>query len=199
MATETYELSIQGINNASYRETVLHFSGVGVATGDTLAAAESLLNGWDATCSTAWLATLPASYQLVQIQARRVMPKSSATATKQFGVGTRPGTRGSNATGQQTCPSIFLVPAMGTKSGGRIFWPDVPQGDLNQSAYVAAWVTLINTALGLMITGFTNSAITWTLGVFSRKLGTFSNIASHSMSPVIGFQSKRRRPVGAVG
>src|SRR6478736_2267922 len=133
MATETYELRIQGTLSASYREVVQHFSGNGVSATDTLAAAESLVAGWIAAAQTAFLLTLPATYSLNRLVARRATPKPSAQGITTYGSFSTVGTRGSNANQQQMCPSIFLVPQMGTKSGGKIFWPAVPAGDMVQS------------------------------------------------------------------
>lgn len=199
MATETYELSIDGLNTSSYRDTVLHFSGVGVASGDTLAAGESLIAGFIANCETLFLLTMPQSYSLIAYRARRATPKPSFVAHNEFGVGAKQGTRGSSTTAQQTCPSVFLVPTMGTKSGGKIFWPCVQAGDINQNQYVAGWQTAVNNVLAAMIAGFTTAGITWTLAIYSRKHGSTSNVAGHNFSPVIGFQGRRRKPTGAVG
>lgn len=198
MATETYELSLSGTLNASYRETVMHFTGVGVASGDTLAAGESLILGFRTNLEALFLATLPASYFLILYQARRATPKPSAVAHTSYGAMSTPGTRGSNANAQQTCPSIFMVPPMGTKSGGRIFWPAIPNGDLVQSNYSAGWQTAVNAYFTAAIAGFTQSGITWTQAIYSRKLQTASTIVGHNFSPLVGFQGRRRKPVGAV-
>lgn len=198
MANRVYALNIEGIMAASYRQTVLHFQSTGTNDNDTLAAAESLCAGFNASCMTSFLATLPSQYMVVRLTARRVGLKPSATGCLYYGVGLKPGTRGSDCTAQQLCPSIFLVPTMGTKSGGKIFWPAVPQGDVVQNSPAAGWITVLNTAIAAMVSGFTNAGITWTLGIYSRKLNSVSNVTSHSMSPVLGFQSRRRKPVGAV-
>lgn len=198
MANRCYQLAIDGCDQASYRSTILHFQSTGTSDTDTVAAGVSLTSGFDASLKAAFLATLPAAYSIVMLAARRVDLKPSATIYKSYGFNNQFGTRGSNATGQQTCPSIFLVPTMGTKSGGRIFWPCIPQADLVTSSYSAGWQTAVNSFLTSAISGFTNAGITWTLCVYSRKLNTMANIASHSFSPVIGFQSKRRKPAGAI-
>jgi hypothetical protein len=198
MATRTYQLEIQGTLFASYRETVLHFSSPDTNDNDTLAAGESLCSAFNTSALAQFLATLPGNYSVTRLAARRVQLKPSATACRYYGIGTQPGTRGTDGTGQQTCPSIFLVPTMGTKSGGRIFWPTIPQADLVQGAPATAWQTAVNTCLATLIAGITAASMTWTLVVYSRKLGISSNITSHSFSPVVGFIGKRRKPVGAV-
>lgn len=198
MANRIFSLQIQGVLNASYRDTVLHFQSTGTNDNDTVAAGESLCNGWNTAIRALWLATLPGSYFLVRLQARREVLHPSAETCKYYGVGADPGTRGSTANAQQICPAVFLVPTMGVKSGGRIFWPCIPDGDIVQGVPVAGWQTAVDAVIAALVAGFTNAGITWTLAVFSRKLGTVSNVASHSMSPVVGFQGKRRKPVGAV-
>lgn len=198
MATRVYQLSIQGVLLTSYRETVLHFTSPDTNDNDTVAAGESLMNAFNSAALTQFLATLPAQYNLVRLTARRVALKPSATTCKFYAIGTAPGTRGTDGTGQQTCPSIFLVPTMGTKSGGRIFWPSIAQADLVQNSPSSGWQTAVNTVIATLIAGITSASMTWTLTVFSRKLGTTANITSHSFSPVVGFIGRRRKPVGAV-
>lgn len=198
MANRCYSLEIQGVLNSSYRECVLHFQSTGTADNDTLAAGESLCNGFHASLRTLWLATLPLTYSLVRLAARRVDLKPSVTAHRYYGIGLNTGTDGANATSQQLCPSIFLVPTMGTKSGGKIFWPAISQAQCVQGVVTIAWQTLVDAFIAAAISGFTNSGITWTLAVYSRKLNTISNVASHSYSPVVGFQNRRRTPIGAV-
>jgi len=198
MANRCYQLSVEGVLSASYRANVLHFQSAGTVDTDTVAAGESLCNAFDASLKALWLATLPSSYSLVTVQARRVDLKPSATAYKTYGVGSEIGTRASNACGQQTCPSIFLIPTMGVKSGGRIFWPAIPDGDLVTSSYSAGWMTAVNAFFTAALAGISSGGITWTLAVYSRKLNLISNIASHTFSPVVGFQGRRRKPAGAV-
>jgi len=196
MANRCFQLSVQGVLLNSYREITLHFASTGTNDNDTVAAGDSLINGWHTAIKTLFLATLPSSYMLQRLEARRVDLKPSFVSHKFYITGTGAGTRGSDATGQQICPSVFLVPTMGVKSGGKVFWPAIPQGDLVQNSLVGAWVTAADAAIAAMISGFTNGGMTWTMCVFSRKLGTIANIASHHWSPLIGFQSRRRKPVG---
>lgn len=198
MANRCFQLSVEGVLTASYRANILHFQSAGTVDTDTLAAGESLCAAFNTSLKALWLATVPSSYSLVTLQARRVDLKPSATAYLTAGVGTDVGTRGSNACGQQTCPSIFLIPTMGVKSGGRIFWPTIPDGDLVTSSYSAGWMTAVNAFLTAALAGITSGGITWTLCVYSRKLNLISNIASHTFSPVVGFQGRRRKPAGAV-
>jgi hypothetical protein len=198
VASRTFQLEIQGLLVASYRETVLHFASPDTNDNDTVAAGESLCSAFDSAARTQFLATLPAAYSLTRLTARRVSLKPSATTCKFYGISAQVGTRATDGAGQQTCPSVFLVPTMGTKSGGRIFWPTIPQADLVQNSPSAGWQTVVNTFIATLVAGITAASMTWTLVVYSRKLNTTANITSHSFSPVVGFIGKRRKPVGAV-
>jgi hypothetical protein len=198
LANRCYQLSLEGCLSASYRQTILHFQSGGTNDNDTVAAGESLLAAFDASAKAQFLGTLPTSYSLVRMTARRVALLPSAGTCKYYGFAAQTGTRSGTAAGQQTSPSLFLVPTMGTKSGGRIFWPGILQSDLSQSDPGSSFMSAVNTFIGTLMTGITNAGMTWTLCVYSRKLQTFSNIASHSMSPVVGFIGRRRKPVGAV-
>lgn len=198
MATETYELCVDGVQSASYRSMVLHFSGVGVNSNDTLAAGDSLVTGFRLTCEAAMLAALPSSYSLMEYRARRATPKPSAVSRSSFQVAGVPGTGASTCTAMQTCPCIFLVPTMGVKSGGKIFFPAVPTGELDQNTFSGTWSGLIDTWMATMLSPFTQAGIDWQLAIFSRKLLTTSDVAGYHLSSVIGFQNRRRKPTGAV-
>jgi hypothetical protein len=87
---------------------------------------------------------------------------------------------------------------MGTVSGGKIFWPAVPQGDIFESIPQAAWQTAVNAWFTAMLAGFTNAGITWLLGVYSKKHNSFAQITGHQFSPLVGFLKKRKNPTGAV-
>lgn len=194
MPNRCYAISIEGQLLGNYRENVLHFQSTGTNDNDTLAASESLNGGWFTNIMGLWLATLPASYQLYRLSSRRVDLKPSATGHRYLGIGTHPGTRGTDATSQQCCPSIFLIPTMGTFSGGKIFWPAIPQGDLVNNVVSTGWQTAVDACIAAMVSGFTSSSITWSLAIYSKKRNTISAVTSHSYSPYVGFLVKRRGP-----
>src|SRR5215471_14675486 len=125
MSNTIHQLSIDGVDIASYRSTVLYFLATGANDNDTLSSTEALVNGWVASLQNLWLGTLPSSYNITQLRARRSAFKPSYVAHKKYNVGNLPGTRSGSSTSQQLNPVLFLVPTMGTKSGGKIFWPSI--------------------------------------------------------------------------
>lgn len=198
MATETYLLSIQGSLQGQYRENVIAFQSAGLGANQTLDNAGNLINAFIAHGQTPWLATQPVSYSLDLLSARRAFPKPSATAYVQYQAFTVPGTRGNSATSYNLCPSVFLVPPMGTKTGGRIFMPAIAQADISNNSYAGGYVTAIANLMAAFIGGMAGSGSNWQLCVFSRKNVSASLVSSYTLSTRIGFQSKRRRPVGSV-
>jgi hypothetical protein len=87
---------------------------------------------------------------------------------------------------------------MGTKSGGKIFWPTISLGDIVNSSPISAWRTAVTAWLNAVKAGITNAGITWTLAIWSRKTQSTANVSIGQFSPLIGFQSNRRKPTGAV-
>jgi len=197
MATEVFQLTIEGMHMGQYTENVLHFQSTGSDPLDTYAAGISLINGAIASLETAWLALLPGTYTLTGYTARRVSQVGGLTRHKMYPAFSVPGTGGSLGEAYQLCPAIFLVPAMGAKSGGKIFLPSVAQGSIISNALQTAYKTALTTFIAALIAGFTNAGITWANGVWSRKLRSFSPTTSGQVSPMIGYQKRRRSPTGA--
>ncbi len=197
MATEFYLLSIQGSVNGQYNEVVQCFQGVGVASADTLAAGSDLLAAWDASVRAKWLAALPASYNLDRIAARRAFPKPSATAHAQYLYGTQIGSGTGAGASYNLCPCIIMIPPLGVKSAGKTFMPAVPDGAIINNVIQTAYNTTLNTLFNQLITGFTGSLATWTLAVYSRKNNSGSLVQAITKSLKLGFQGRRRKPVGS--
>lgn len=197
MATQTYLLSVQGAVLGSYNECVLAFQSTGLSATDTLDAAGDLVNAFQAHAQTLWLDCLPASYYLNILSARRATPAPSAEAHIQYQAFSVQGLRGAGATAYNLCPSVFLVPPMGTKSGGRVFMPAIAQGDLTNNSYLGAYVTAIDNLFTALTAGLAGSGTNWQLAIYSRKNLSTSLALSWVLSPRIGFQGRRRNPAGA--
>lgn len=195
MATETYELVVQGVVQQERSEVVMHFESDNVVANETFTNATSLVTSWRTNVIAAFLNCLPNAYILERLAARRAHPKPSAVAHWQYDYGAQQGAIGANVVGDQVCPSIFLVPPMGTKSGGRIFMPCVDITSVFNNQYAAGYVTLINSFMALQTANFGVSGVHWQQVVYSRKLNTSSHVLSWNLSSRIGFQKRRRSPV----
>ena len=194
VANEVYQLAIQGFLNSNWRENVMCFRGTGVDTNDTKKASKDLIDAWSLHIRSNFLALLPNTYILQNMMCKRVSPFGSFSSRLILESGLFSGTTSAPATTQQCCPSIFMVPAMGVKSGGKIFLPGISQGDITNNAFTAGYNTRINTFMSSMTTGFAGTLYTWQLVIFSRKLNTNSIVQSWHLSPFIGFVRKRQWP-----
>jgi hypothetical protein len=195
MATETYELQIQGVQQQERNVVVMHFESDNVTANETFSNGTSLITSWVTNVMTDFLLALPNSYWLDRITARRAHPKPSAVAHRQFDNNTVAGGIAGTVVGDQTCPSIFLVPPMGTKSGGRIFMPCVDVTSVIGNQYQAGYVSAINTFMADQTTNFGVSGIHWQQVVYSRKNNTSAHVLSWVLSNRIGYQKRRRSPV----
>lgn len=198
MATENYLLSVQGVTQNGYNECVMCFQSAGLSSTDTLDAGQDLITAFNGHALALWLQCLPSSYQVIALTARRAFPKPSGVAVRGYDFGTQTGSSGPNATSVSLCPTIFLVPPMGTKSGGRVFMPAVAGGDYVNNSPSAGYITNIGLAFGAMITGLAGSGTNWKLAIFSRKNVSASLALTFGISSAIGFQGRRRKPVGGV-
>lgn len=193
MATDYYQLRIQGLHQTEYNECVLHFRGVNLTAADYVANADDLVNSFVSECLDNWLDILPASYQVLRLTAKKASTGGGAERSDEFQFGDRPGTVAGGAAAQQLCPAILLVPTMGIKTAGKFFLPCINESMITSNAVSATWLTKLSTLMGPLLSGFTGSSITWDLVVFSRKNGTFSDVVDYSVSPIVGFQRRRQR------
>jgi hypothetical protein len=157
MATENYILSINGMTGSSYNQVDLCFQSAGLSSTDTLDGAGDLVNAFIAHAQTLWLAMLPGSYNLNSLSARRAFPKPSASAVSQNQAFANGGALGASSTGLSLCPSIFLVPPMGIKSGGKIFLPAVGQSEIVDNTYSGAFVTAVDAFMTAVTAGLAGS------------------------------------------
>lgn len=197
MATEFYLLSIQGSVNGQFNEVVQCFQGTGVSTSDTLGGGGDLIAAWATGAATKWLACLPQSYFLDRLVARRAFPKPSASAHAQQQAFSQGGTLAVNSTSYNLCPCTILIPGLGVKSAGRNFMPCVPDGQVVNNAIGAGYRTALDAYYNQLIAGLTGSIASWALAIYSRKHGTGSLVVAATHSLKLGFQSRRRRPVGS--
>lgn len=195
MATETYELIVQGVSVQERNECVLHFTSDNVTANDTLDNGESLIDSFHTNIMPLWLACMPVSYYVDRLAARRVITKPSAVAHRQYENNEQEGTLDSNAASDQLCPSVLLIPPTGTKSAGRCFMPSVGRNQIVDNLYIAGYQTVIDALFAAMTANFGVSGKHWQLAVYSRKFNSATLAQAWQLSSRLGFQKNRRAPV----
>jgi len=197
MATENYLLSVQGVQKTTYMENILCFQSTGLSSTDTLDSANDLISAFRTHAESSWQQVTSIDYQITMYAARRAFPKPSGTAYQQLDDGDVQGSL-ATANGINVCPAVHLIPPMGVKTGGRVFMPAVGIDAVQNNAYVAGYSANIATLFGILITGMAGSGTDWKLAIYSRLNTSASLALNFGLSPRIGFQSRRRKPVGGV-
>jgi len=168
------------------------------ATNDTpYDNSNALIAFFNTNITPLFLATLPQDYYIDSLIVRRLGPTSGNYAALDYEPLMNPGTRGANAVSEQLCPCVTLIPPMGVKSAGRVFLPAVAKADYNLNIASPTYITAVNTLFNAMIAGGSVAGGTATLVIFSRKHNTSSVVAAYHLSPFIGYQRRRARPVGS--
>lgn len=194
MSTELYELRISGTHQQEYFENVLNFVGENLVADDVIANADDLLLAFASNVQDAYLDMLPGSTQLRRLTAIRSSPLHGVGRVREYQEGDWPGTAGATAQSQQLCPILRLIPPMGVKTAGRFFLPGIATADINSNVVQNRWTTAAATLMGLMLAGFTQSSITWTIGIRSRATNSYHKAVDYDTSPIIGWQRRRERP-----
>lgn len=76
--------------------------------------------------------------------------------------------------------------------------PCVADGDYVNNSPSAGYITNIGLVFAAMITGLAGSGTNWKLAIYSRKNISASLALTFGISSRIGFQGRRRKPVGGV-
>lgn len=197
MATATYRLAIRGNNQSQPNEVVTHWQAIGITLGSAYDEALALVGLWDSTFRAKWLDMLPDNYSLESVIARRIAPTPGEYAIEDYESAMFPGTKGSTSVGAQLCPCVTLIPVMGVKSAGRVFLPCVGQTMINLNAPTAPYKTAVSAYFtpAIAFTSFLGGTVQQV--IYSRKLNIVSEISAFQLSPVLGYQRKRARPIGS--
>lgn len=197
MAIGLYRTDWRGNLAGQFRENIIYWRlnpDPGTNGYDT---AQQLIIALNATFKPLWLAMLPPDYALDAILARQVGPVGGNYASVDYQSGIFVGTRGTEAASQQLCPCVTLIPPMGVKSAGRVFLPAVDKADFVMNAPTAGYLTAIGNFFNAAIGGVSVAGGTASIAIFSRKLNTSSETSTFNLSPAIGYQRKRARPIGS--
>lgn len=196
MPDELHRVEWRGNLKGQYRANVMHWRILGATNDTPYDNALQLTSFIHSSIVPLFLDTLPDDYSLDAILVRRIGPTAGNYAAVDYAPLSQPGSRTGPAVSEQLCPCITMIPPMGTKSAGRMFLPAVAKGDINLNVYLAGYITVVNALMAGMVTGGSVAGGTASICVFSRKLNTVSAVLDYHLSPVLGYQRRRARPVG---
>jgi hypothetical protein len=193
MATDYYQLRVQGLHQTEYNECVMHFQGTGLDVADYIQNAKDLVDSWMDSIQALWNNMLPESQTTLRLSAKKASAGGGGEYIFDLPIGDQVGTVGGGAASQQLCPVLTLIPPMGVKSPGKIFLPCIAEGQIAANVVNAAWKSNAAALMSPLLSGFTFSGATWQLAIRSRATNSFSIAADYSLSPTVGFQRKRQR------
>ena len=194
MASELYQLRLSGNHTSEYWENVLYFQGDNLSAGDVIHNARDLLSNWVNNGQEPFLNLLPNTCYLNREVGKRQDVAGGIEVVNQYDYQALQGAAADQASSQQLCPIVRLIPPMGTKTAGRFFLPGIAEADVEANTPSADWLSRLSTLMSILIGGMNDGAITWKIAVFSRKLGTHALALDYDTSPIVGWQSRRRKP-----
>lgn len=194
MASELYQLRISGNHTSEYWENVLYFQGDNLSAGDVIHNARDLLSNWANNARDPFMNMLPSTVYCNREVAKRQDDAGGIEVVNQYDYQANQGTVSGEASSQQLCPIVRLIPPMGTKSAGRFFLPAIAEGQVEANTPSSTWLSNLSTLMSILLGGMNDGAITWTIAVFSRKNNSHQKALDYDTSPIIGWQSRRRKP-----
>lgn len=194
MSTELYVLELHGTHSSEYWQNNIYFEGENLSAGDVIVNARDLISNWRNNAEDQYLALLPSTVALERLVARRVDVAGGISVVHQYQFFDIVGAVAGGASSYQLCPIVRLIPPNGVKSAGRFFLPAIAESQIANNIPSGTWVTNLGSLMTILLSGMNDGAITWTVAIYSRKLNQFHKAADYDTSPIIGWQSRRRRP-----
>jgi len=201
MALETYEVVISGTLAGQFVQTVLHVNLDNTADEPPFDVADTIVQDFGVTVGTmidAWNACLPADYSTSSMRARRILPTGGPSAIALGSLfSTNVGQRTGNVSSAQVNPVIIWITTTLPAKTGRTFLPGVSEADIDEMVYTAPLIAAIDAFGAYWETGgtLTLGSIAWTGAIYRRALSASHGITNHRISPVVGTQRRRLRPV----
>lgn len=198
MATRTYQL-IPTFNTAGqFAQSIWHWSFDDAGFATSKAAAQALINAFDAARRTTLRACLPTDVTLISYRARQINATggfNAFTPITATNAGTRSGTQSASALN----PVVVYYPITPSHGRGKWFIPGISETDIEDGRYTATYAAAIASALGTLFDPLTltggGSPIA-TFGWFSRAANSFRTPFVTQLSLNLGTQRRRMRPAG---
>jgi hypothetical protein len=194
MATELYQFRLEGTHTSEYWQMVHYFIGENLSAGDVIHNAKDLISNYINNLQSPLMDLLSQTTYLSRLTAKRQDVAGGIEVNKQYDYQAFQGTVSGACSSEQLCPVVRLIPPMGVKSAGRFFLPGIAEDDIEINIPVAGWVSRLSTYMSIALAGMNDGAITWTQAIYSRKLNQYHKALDYDTSPIIGWQSRRRKP-----
>lgn len=200
MPAECYELVISGVLSGQFVQNVMHVNIDNSGSTNPYTVAQDLLATLDTTSdlSTFWNNCLPTDYRITSWRARRVLVTGGPTAIRLAGDLTTPiGQRSGSIQAAQVNPVMVWLTTINPSRPGKTFLPGLSETDCDDMTYTAGIIAEYQALIDLIVANFTLDTLTYAsnFSIFRRGSSSSNDITAGRISPLIGTQRRRLRPV----
>jgi hypothetical protein len=200
MPAECYELVISGVLAGQFVQNVMHVNVDNSSSVNPYAIAEDVLETLNNTVQffAAWCEALPGDYRITSVRCRRVLGTGGPTAISLGAVLDQSvGQRAGSIQAAQVNPVLIFLTTLRPNRPGKVFLPGLSETDCDDMTYTAGIVAAFTALIDKVVTGFTldNNSFAASFGVRRRGTGLSDDISAGRISPLIGTQRRRLRPV----
>lgn len=200
MSVETYEYTISGTLAGQFVQTVMHFNLDNTAATAPFPMALAIIAKSNASAGflAKWCDSLPNDYSITTVRCRQLLPAGGPTAlylASQLLYNN--GTRGAASATSSIAPLIIWITNLRPSKTGRTFLPGVASIDISENQLSGGIVTAMEAFAAMFRDGFTTTTPAYlTQGsILRRSLHTADDISQFRVSPVIGNQRRRQKPI----
>lgn len=200
MPTEAYELVVSGVLAGQFVQNVMHVNvdnsgstAPYAVSQDILGSLVSVVDFW-----TLWCNALPADYRITSVRCKRVLATGGPTAIMLAAdLGSSIGARTGSIQTAQVNPLLIFITTIRPNRPGRVFLPGLSETDCDDMVYTSGLLS----AFAALIAGFVNVFVLDTLtynasfGIYRRAQSASDDITAGRVSPLIGTQRRRLKPV----
>ena len=200
MPAETYECIISGTLAGQFVQTVLHVNCDNTLPEPPFDVAQALVDLFigNGELVELYCGALPADYACTSFRARRILTAGGPSAIGlSSAMAVNSGARTGNISSAQVNPVIIWIPTTNPAKTGRTFMPGVSEADIDEMVYSSGLITALDAFGTYFEDGGTLplGSIAWTGAIYRRALSASHGITNHRVSPVVGTQRRRLRPV----
>lgn len=200
MANETYELIPSGTLSGQFVQNVLHLTVDNTAATPPFVVATAILTKFNGASQfiSKWCDMLPDSYSMSSLRCRRILPDGGPTdILLQGAMGTSTGARSGAESTSSACPLLIWLSTLRPSKTGRTFLPGASEDDLDQNVIQSGLLAAMVAFGAYWHNGgtLTSPAYTWGGSIYRRAIAAADDITSVRVSPIIGVQRRRQRPI----
>jgi hypothetical protein len=200
MGVETYEITISGSLSGQFVQNIFHCAGDNTAGTNLFSVADAILRKLDVTAGmlAKWCDCMPTTYVITSVRCRAILPVGGPTQIFLNGqLSNNAGTRAGVQSVSSSSPMFIWITGLRPSKTGRTFLPGVSESDIDENTLGGSLLSAMTLFGALWIATWTTTSPAYVFngGVYRRALATMDDIQNYRISPIIGTQRRRQRPI----